>query len=181
MTNAPDKTPGERCQRLRGQQARTLRNSDERIVIEAYHRQVSSDRHPPVCSPDEIRAAYKPGLRIVWDEAGQREVWEITAVDQDTVTTRFTAANGSISEHAATFEQLSSHSAFPIGPTTFIEEEFETPAGQFHGTHCIVNAPKGDQHFYFSDEHPGPPIRIEGPGVARQQVERSDMPAAATL
>lgn len=65
--------------------------------------------------------------------------------------------------------------AFPIGPTAFHIESFQTPAGRFTGTHCVVSLPDGDQHFYFSDQHPGPPIRIEGPGVSRQQVERSDI------
>ena len=67
------------------------------------------------------------------------------------------------------------HSAFPIGATTFHTETFETPAGRFSGTHCVVAVPAGEMHFYFSGSHAGPPIRIEGPGVSRQQIERSDI------
>ena len=136
---------------------------------------MDGDRHPAVCSPEDIRAAYVPGLRIVWEEDGQRDVWEIIRVEGDSVTTQFTSADGAQSERTATFEELSSHSAFPIGPTSFATEEFETPAGRFTGTHCMVATPDGDRHFYFSNRHPGPPMRIEGPGLLRQQVERSDL------
>ncbi len=75
----------------------------------------------------------------------------------------------------SSFEELSQHSAFPVGPSSFSEEDFETPAGRFHGTHVTVAVPDGERHFYFSDDHPGPPIRIEAPGLLRQQVERTDL------
>lgn len=136
---------------------------------------MSDERHPAVCTPEQIRAAYLPGLRIVWEEAGERDVWEIVAVDGNEVMTRFTAPDGSHQEQASTFEQLSLHSAFPVGPTRFLEEDFETPAGRFHGTHCVVTTLDRKQHFYFSSDHPSPPIKIEGPGFVRQQIERSDL------
>lgn len=128
-----------------------------------------------MCSAEDIRVAYQPGLRIVWEEAGAREVWEILDADDTTVTTRVTKSDGSRATHSASFEELSSHSAFPVGSTVFRIEAFETPAGRFTGTHCVVSISGGDQHFYFSDGHPGPPMRIEGPGVLRQQIERSDI------
>ena len=136
---------------------------------------VTSNRHSAVCSARDIRAVYQPGLRIVWEEAGEREVWEILDADDNKVTTRITTSDGDQVTRSASFEELSDHSAFPIGPTKFHSEAFETPAGRFTGTHCVVLAADGDQHFYFSDQHPGPPIRIEGPGALRQQIERSDV------
>ncbi len=133
------------------------------------------ERHPAICSPEAIAACYRPGLRIVWEQDGLRDVWEVVATDESTATTRFIAADGDVAERTASFEQLSMHSAFPVGTSEFIETDVETPAGLFRGTECIVATPEGVRRFFFSAAHPGPPIRITGPGFLRQQVERSDM------
>ena len=106
----------------------------------------------------------------MWEESGQRDTWDIVDINEHSVTTRFTSADGSSSEDTATFEQLSNHSAFPVG-TELTQEAFETPAGSFEGTHAIFD----DQHFYFSLAHPGPPIKIVSSGSVRQQVERTDL------
>ncbi len=133
-----------------------------------------SERLPPVCTADQIRDAYHVGLRIVWEDNGERAVWDIVAVDETTATTRFTAADGTETESTATFEALSNHSAFPKG-TTMVAEEFTTPAGTFAGTHAVVATPGGDHDFYFSDAHPGPPLIISSPGSLNQQIERNDL------
>lgn len=133
-----------------------------------------SERLPPICTADQIKGSYHVGLRIVWDDDGERAVWDIVAVDETTATTKFTAADGTETERSATFEALSNHSAFPIG-TAMAAEEFTTPAGTFAGTHVTVAQPDGDHHFYFSDAHPGPPMIISSPGSLNQQVERNDL------
>ena len=133
-----------------------------------------SERLPPICSADQIKGAYHVGLQIVWDDNGERVVWDIVAVDDESATTRFTAADGTQTERTATFEALSNHSAFPIG-TSVSAAAFQTPAGKFVGTKVTVTSPEGDNHFYFSDAHPGPPLIIASPGSVNQQVERSDL------
>jgi hypothetical protein len=74
-----------------------------------------TERLPAICTPEVIKAAYRPGLRIVWEEGGLQEVWEIVAVDEEMATTRFIQAHGSQLERTARFEDLSSHSSFPVG------------------------------------------------------------------
>lgn len=134
-----------------------------------------TDVHPPVCSPEAIARTYRPGLRIVWEQNGTRDVWDVVSVDGDGVTTRFTASDGTVTTATATFAELSSHSAFPVGDTVFEDVEFTTPAGSFRGTRCTVSTPDGSRRFHFSATHPGPPIKIESDGFLRQQVERNDL------
>jgi hypothetical protein len=101
-----------------------------------------TERLPAICTPEVIKAAYRPGLRIVWEEGGLQEVWEIVAVDEEMATTRFIQAHGSQLERTARFEDLSSHSSFPVG-TELTKEDFETPAGRFHGTHPTLRRRAG--------------------------------------
>ena len=131
------------------------------------------ERLPPICTADQIRAAYHAGLCIVWEEGGIRDTWDVIAVDDVSATTRFTAADGTATEHSSPFETLSGHSAFPVG-TTVLRETFDTPLGALEGTHAIYRADGGEQHFYFADDYPGPPMIIRGPGTQRRQVARSD-------
>jgi hypothetical protein len=132
-----------------------------------------TERLPPVCSADQIRGAYHVGLRITWEENEIRDTWEVEEVDDASATTRFTAADGTDTRATSTFESLSAHSAFPVG-TKLTRETFDTPLGPMAGTHAVVVAPDGDRHFYFADAFPGPPMIIEGPGMVRRQVDRSD-------
>jgi hypothetical protein len=132
-----------------------------------------SDRLAPVCTAEQIRAAYQVGLRIVWEENGELDRWEVVAVDDTSATTRFLAADGTETEGTASFNDLSSHSAFPVS-TAITRETFDTPFGRLGGTHAVVSGGDGDRHFYFADDFPGPPMIIKGPGLLRRQVERSD-------